>query len=95
MYTKLLESETVPVWQVILILESYRTICSDGALSRSIFDSFDNNEHVANIFSEMSFSITKVIFEQRNYLPSLGEKSSENVETHMFSFQSSGVKIPL
>lgn len=36
MYSKLLEAEQVPIWQVILILECYRSFFSEDGLARFV-----------------------------------------------------------
>lgn len=76
MYAKLLESETVPLWYAVLILEYYRSFFTDEITARSIYSYYDSNEDAANVYSEMVVTITKVIYQERKYLQAGDESNS-------------------
>ncbi|KAK5671263.1 Endocytosis and vacuole integrity protein [Batrachochytrium dendrobatidis] len=68
LYAKLLESETIAVWQRVLVLEAVHNLFSDATLQRSIFEMYDAKEHSTRIFFDTTMAIAKFIFAERAYL---------------------------
>ncbi|KAI8904684.1 guanine nucleotide exchange factor in Golgi transport N-terminal-domain-containing protein [Gorgonomyces haynaldii] len=66
LYNKILIGEGTQVWQAILVLESYKSICADPTQMRSVYESYDQNEHVANCLQDIVHSLVKVLFEQKD-----------------------------
>lgn len=106
MYTKLLdpatESKSLAVWQVVLILETFKNMFSDTIFSQSVFQGYDLNEHTGNVYSEIVQCTAKIIFSRRDLLGpcsmaniSVSEQSgSSGVEFVIFGNTNSSIRVP-
>ncbi|KAJ3034915.1 hypothetical protein HDV00_004525, partial [Rhizophlyctis rosea] len=68
MFCRLLEPEHAPYWQRILVMEVFKSICADANLLRSVFESYDANEHSTKVFQEMITGFAKIVVAERSSL---------------------------
>ncbi|KAG9288486.1 hypothetical protein G9A89_015692 [Geosiphon pyriformis] len=60
---KILEPEN-PLWQRVIAMEIFRSICADGVLSRSIYRWYDRQEYSTNVFRDMIIAFGKLAAEK-------------------------------
>ena len=104
MYIRLLDSESVALWQQVLVLEAFFSLFSDASLQRSIFQQFDSKDATTRVYHDSIISISKIVFAQRAFLlgaqsSSEGGKDIQNqtaspVDTNTVSLFSTALKIP-
>ncbi|KAI8921650.1 hypothetical protein BC831DRAFT_75969 [Entophlyctis helioformis] len=68
MYVKILESENIPLWQTVLVLEALKGIFAESGLQRGIFIHYDAKDHSTTVFHDMMLAIAKAVFEERGFL---------------------------
>jgi hypothetical protein len=68
MFAKTLQSETASFWHKIITLETFKNICTDGPLQRSLFLLFDEKENAATVLKDVAHSICELLFEEKKGL---------------------------
>ncbi|RKO89543.1 hypothetical protein BDK51DRAFT_35408, partial [Blyttiomyces helicus] len=68
MFCKLLEPDHAPLWQRVLVMEVFKSLCGDGSLLRSIYRSYDAKEHSTKVFQEMISGFGRIIVSERSAL---------------------------
>ncbi|KAJ3277170.1 hypothetical protein HDV01_000222 [Terramyces sp. JEL0728] len=68
MFGKILDADNYPAWQRILVLECYKAMFQEPGLQRSLFETFDKNQHCANIYLDIVNGVSAVLFGAKDYL---------------------------
>ncbi|KAJ3289665.1 hypothetical protein HK104_007306 [Borealophlyctis nickersoniae] len=64
----LLEPENSPLWQRVLVMEVFKSICADGDLLRSIYRCYDAKEHSTKVFQEMITAFGRIVVAEKSSL---------------------------
>ncbi|RIA83990.1 hypothetical protein C1645_880206 [Glomus cerebriforme] len=67
MFIKILEPDN-PLWQRVISMEIFRSICNDEALLRNIYRLYDKQGHSTNVFREMINAFGKLAAEKPQLL---------------------------
>ncbi|KAJ3325884.1 hypothetical protein HDV06_002269 [Boothiomyces sp. JEL0866] len=68
MFGRILGADNYPAWQRILVLECYKVMFHEPGLQRSLFETFDKNQHCANIYSDIVNGVSSVMFGAKDYM---------------------------
>lgn len=68
MFGKILDTDNYPAWQRILVLECYKVMFNEPGLQRSLFETFDKNQHCASIYADIVNGVSSVLFGAKDYM---------------------------